>query len=380
LPRIARERAAAFLLLFALFACAPRPPPPDHLTLSPASFASLPQWRQDKTAAALAAFARSCVQLAKEAPTAALGVAGNAADWRSACAALPQNADDAAARRYFETWFAPWLAGNNGATEGLFTGYYEPELAGARHPGPGFTTPLLRRPPDLVMVDLGLFRPVLRGQRIAGRVVGGRLAPYQDRAQIESGALDRYHLPLVWVADPVDAFFLEIQGSGLIQMRDGSAVRVGYDGQNGWPYVPIGRLLVERGALTKEDVSLQTIRAWIAAHPGAGRALMDENPSYVFFREIKGDGPLGSEGVVLTPGRSLAVDRRFVPLGVPVFLDAGDGIQRLMVAQDTGGAISGPVRGDVFWGTGAEAEARAGPMKARGRYFLLLPKGMSPTS
>jgi membrane-bound lytic murein transglycosylase A len=380
LPRIARERAAAFLLLFALFACAPRPPPPDHLTLAPASFASLPQWQQDETAAALAAFARSCAQLAREPPTTALGVAGNAADWQSACAALPQSADDAAARRYFETWFVPWLAGNNGATEGLFTGYYEPELAGARHPGPGFTTPLLKRPPDLVMVDLGLFRPVLRGQRIAGRVVDGRLEPYQDRAQIESGALDGYRLPLIWVADPVDAFFLEIQGSGLIQLRDGSAVRVGYDGQNGWPYVPIGRLLVERGALTKENVSLQTIRAWIAAHPAAGRALMDENPSYVFFREIKGDGPLGSEGVVLTPGRSLAVDRRFVPLGVPVFLDAGDGIQRLMVAQDTGGAISGPVRGDVFWGTGAEAEARAGPMKARGRYFLLLPKAVSPTS
>jgi membrane-bound lytic murein transglycosylase A len=380
LPRIARERAAAFLLLFALFACAPRPPPPDHLTLSPASFASLPQWRDDNTAAALAAFARSCVQLAKEPSTAPLGVAGNAAEWQSACAAVPQNADDAAARRYFETWFEPWLAGNNGATEGLFTGYYEPELAGARHPGPGFTTPLLQRPPDLVMVDLGLFRPALRGQRIAGRVVDGRLQPYQDRAQIERGALDRYRLPLFWVADPVDAFFLEIQGSGLIELRDGGAVRIGYDGQNGWPYVPIGRLLVERGALTKENVSLQTIRAWIEAHPAEGRALMDANPSYVFFREIKGDGPLGSEGVVLTPGRSLAVDRRFVPLGVPVFLDAGDGIQRLMVAQDTGGAISGPVRGDVFWGTGAGAEARAGPMKARGRYFLLLPKGVSPTS
>ncbi|HZB93883.1 MAG TPA: murein transglycosylase A [Stellaceae bacterium] len=378
--RIARERAAALALLLALFACAPLPPAPDHLILSPTSFDALPGWNEDDSAAALAAFGRSCAVLAKEPPTASLGIAGTVAQWQAACAALPPAGAAAAARQYFETWFQPWEASNNGATEGLFTGYYEPLLHGARHPGPGFTTPLLRRPPDLVMVDLGLFRPAWRGQRIAGRVTDGRLEPYANRVAIERGALDRYHLPLLWVADPVDAFFLEIQGSGLIVLRDGSTVRVGYDGQNGWPYVPIGRVLVERGALTKGEVSLQTIRAWIAAHPSEGGALMDANPSYVFFREIQGDGPLGSEGVVLTPGRSLAVDRRFVPLGVPIFLDAGDGLRRLMVAQDTGGAINGPVRGDVFWGTGAAAEARAGPMKARGRYYLLLPKSLTPTS
>jgi peptidoglycan lytic transglycosylase A len=378
LPRTARDRVAALLLAAALFACTPRPPPPDHLTLTPARFADLPAWQQDETAAALPAFARSCAVLAKAAPGARLGLAGRAEDWRAACAALPQSADDAAARRYFEAWFRPWQAGNNGAADGLFTGYYEPELRGARQPGNGFDTPLLRRPRDLVSVDLGRFRPELRGEHIAGRVVDGRLEPYATRAEIESGGLGKEAVPLLWVNDPVAAFFLQIQGSGRVLLRDGSMVRVGYDGQNGWPYLPVGRLLVERGALTRDDVSLQSIRAWIKAHPVEGKALMDEDASFVFFRRLTGEGPLGSEGVALTPGRSLAVDRRFVPLGVPVYLDAGDGLRRLLVAQDTGGAIRGPVRGDVFWGPGAEAEARAGAMKARGRYYLLLPKDVTP--
>ena len=380
MPRIARDGAAALLLLAALFACTPRPPPPPRLTLAPAGFADLAGWQQDDAGAALAAFARSCAALVKAPSGSTLGVGGGIESWQAACAALPAGADAEAARGYFEHWFQPWQAGNNGDSDGLFTGYYEPELKGVREKEKGFATPLMKRPPDLVMVDLGRFRPAWRGERIAGRVVNGSLSPYESRAQIERGALDRFHLPFLWVADPVDAFFLEIQGSGRIILPDGSMVRIGYDGQNGQPYVPIGRLLVERGALDKDDVSLQTIRAWIEAHPDAGKALMDENPSYVFFRELTGDGPLGSEGVVLTPGRSLAVDRRFVPLGVPVFLDAGDGLRRLMVAQDTGGAIRGPVRGDVFWGAGAEAEARAGTMKARGRYYLLLPKGVVPAS
>ncbi|HWI27426.1 MAG TPA: murein transglycosylase A [Stellaceae bacterium] len=377
--RTARERVAALLLLAALFACTPRPPPPDHLTLKEARFADLPEWQQDATAAALPAFARSCAVLAKAPPATRLGVAGRAEDWRAPCAALPRSADDAQARRYFESWFRPWQAGNNGAAEGLFTGYYEPELKGARQPGDGFDTPLLQRPKDLVTVNLGRFRPELRGEHIAGRVEGGRLEPYATRGQIESGALGQEAQPLLWVADPVDAFFLQIQGSGRVVLRDGSTMRVGYDGQNGWPYVAIGRLLIERGALTRDAVSLQSIRAWIKAHPAEGKALMDEDASYVFFRRLAGDGPLGSEGVALTPGRSLAVDRRFMPLGAPVYLDAGDRLRRLMVAQDTGGAIRGPVRGDVFWGPGAEAEARAGAMKARGRYFLLLPKSVTPS-
>ena len=380
MPRTARSTAALAALLLSLFACTPRPPPPDHLTLAPARFADLAGWQADRQGEALAAFARSCAALLKAPPATALGIGGTVADWQAPCAALPAAPDDAAARNYFETWFQPWRAGNNGDPQGLFTGYYEPELAGARRPGGAFTVPLLKRPPDLVMVELGLFRPAWRGERIAGRVVDGRLKPYDSRAEIEAGALDRYHLAFLWVDDPVAAFFLQIQGSGRVKLPDGRLVRVGYDGQNGWPYVAIGKLLVERGAIAKDDVSLQTIRAWLAAHPGEGKALMAENPSYVFFREMTGDGPIGSEGVVLTAGRSLAVDRSFVPLGVPVFLDAGDGLRRLMVAQDTGGAIRGPVRGDVFWGDGAAAETRAGGLKARGGYYLLLPKALTPAS
>ncbi len=349
-------RAAAACLLSALSllaACAPRGP--DRLTLAPARFADLPGWDQDDLAGALAAFNRSCALVLSpnqppETPLGPNGVAGTVADWQGPCAAAAPlgDADAAAQRQFFETWFTPYKAGNNGRTDGLFTGYYEPELRGARQPGGTYTTPLLRRPPDLVMVDLGLFRPAWRGERIAGRVIDGRLKPIESRSAIEHGALDGQHLAFLWVQDPVDAFFLQIQGSGRIRLPDDSLVQIGYDGQNGQPYVSIGRLLVERGVLDRDGVSMQAIRAWIEANPAAGAALMAENPSYVFFREIQGEGPVGTQGVVLTAGRSLAVDRDFVPLGVPVWLDAEDDtgrVQRLMVAQDTGGAIfasSGP--------------------------------------
>lgn len=373
MPRTAREPAlVGLVLLLSLFACKPGPPPPDRLTLVRASFADLTGWQQDDVGATRDALARSCAVFAKQPADAALGVAGAVRDWLPPCAALPEREVDM--RAFLETWFQPWRAGNNGDTDGLFTGYYEPELNGARRPSAVYATPLLKRPPDLVMVELGQFRPAWRGERIAGRVVDGRLKPYESRAEIEKGALDRQHLALLWVDDPVDAFFLEIQGSGRVRLEDGTLVRVAYDGQNGQPYVPIGRLLVERGELTVDAASMQSIRAWIMAHPEAGKALMAENPSYVFFRETAGAGPIGSGGVALTPGRSLAVDRSFVPLGVPVFVDAGDGLRRLMVAQDTGGAIRGPVRGDVFWGAGAEAAERAGSQRARGSYYLLLPK------
>jgi membrane-bound lytic murein transglycosylase A len=351
--------------------------------LTPSRFADLPGWDDDDLAPALGALRLSCraLEAKKSAPGEPLGNgrAGTMGDWLAICAAAAEVAekDSLAARRFFETWLRPWKAGNNGTSEGLFTGYYEAQLNGARQKGGAFTTPLLRRPPDLVSVELERFRPAWRGERIAGRVVDGQLRPYPTRADIESGALDRLNLAFLWVDDPVDAFFLEIQGSGQVRLPDGGLVRVTYDGQNGRAYVPIGRVLMERGALAKEDVSMQAIRAWIAAHPEAAKALMDENPSYVFFRELAEDGPIGSGGVRLTSGRSLAVDRSFVPLGVPLWLDAGDDLRRLMVAQDTGGAIRGPVRGDVFWGAGAAAAERAGRLKARGSYYLLLPKTLA---
>src|SRR5580658_9215240 len=382
------RRAAGGALAVALLLGSCAPPLPDRPTLAASRFADLPGWSEDGLADAMTALRRSCAPLlaAKPEPATPLGNgnAGTAGDWLEPCAAANavDSGDRAALHAYFETWFQPWKAGNNGNSQGLFTGYYQPELRGARQPDAVYATPLLRRPPDLVTVDLHLFRPALH-DRIAGRVADGRLLPYESRDKIERGALDRYGLAFLWVDDPVAAFFLQIQGSGRIRLPDGSMVQVGYDGQNGHPYVAIGRLLAERGLMDRDSVSLQTISAWIKAHPAEGAALMDENPSYVFFREIAGDGPLGSQGEVLTPGRSLAVDRDFIPLGVPIWLDvdnAGERLWRLMVAQDTGGAIRGPVRGDVFWGFGEEAEAHAGPMKARGEYYLLLPKTVTPAS
>jgi len=379
----------AVLIAF-LTACtpeAPKEPVPPKLTIKPARFEDLEGWRTDTQAEALDAFAKSCGKLVVQPKDRAVGgVAGTVADWIAPCTALSQvpRGDDAAARTFFETWFLPYLAADNDKPEGLFTGYYEAELRGSSRPGGRYAVPLYRKPDDLVMVDLGEFRDAMKGERIAGRVIDGRLRPYEDRARIEGGALKGRDLEMVWVDDPVDAFFLHIQGSGRIVMENGSVMRVGYAGQNGHPYVAVGRELIARGALTKENVSMQSIREWLHANPGEAAGLMNKNPSFVFFRPLDGEGPPGAQGVALTPGRSLAVDRSFVPYGMPVWLDAQDPIdgsvrlRRLMVAQDTGGAIRGPVRGDVFWGHGADAELRAGKMKSPGRYYLLMPRTVTP--
>lgn len=383
-------RAVAFLFVLFLSACAmPKTDTPDVLGLSPASYDALPGWQNDNHAVALAAFLKSCGRIEKKNAAEKFGpdgVGGSFGAWQGACAAaknLPPE-DNAAARAFFEQWFSPWQAYSKKkwgpfAKDGLFTGYYEAELEGSLTRQGPYQTPLYLKPGDLVMVDLGKFRDELKGQRIAGRVVDGNLQPYEDRAAIENGALAQKDLELVWVSDPVDAFFLQIQGSGRIRLEDGSVMRVGYAGQNGYPYFAIGRELVKRGALKKEDVSLQSIRQWMEGHPQEAVALMQMNKSYVFFRKLDGEGPLGGEGLALSPGRSLAIDRSLLPYGVPIWLDAQnpaqDGrIQRLMVAQDTGGAIRGAVRGDVFWGFGDQAEHMAGLMKSKGRYWLLLPK------
>ncbi|MGH7089340.1 MAG: murein transglycosylase A [Stellaceae bacterium] len=380
-----RRSDALLAMVLALAACTPRPPAPPRLTLEPTAFESLPGWQNDDMADAIAAFLRSCAALTALDPKTPLGpksIAGTAGDWRMPCATAQTlgAAPGAAVRRFFENAFVPWRLGNNGNDQGLFTGYFEPELQGALARGGAYQTPLLKRPPDLVSVNLGLFRPDWRGERTAGRVVKGRLVPYPTRAQIERGVLDKEGLALLWVSDPVDAFILEIQGSGRVRLADGSYVNVGFDGQNGRAYVPIGRLLVERGALRREDASLASIRSWLAAHPGDAGKLMDENPSYVFFRVVKGEAPIGAEGVALTAGRSLAIDPTFLPLGVPLWLDlAQNGVvtRCLVIAQDTGGAIRGPVRGDLFLGFGAAAEAKAGTMRADGAYYLLLPRAVS---
>ncbi|MCB9990160.1 MAG: murein transglycosylase A [Rhodospirillales bacterium] len=357
------------------------------LVLKPAAYSELPGWDADSQDQALAAFARSCARILKREAADDFGpVGGTYGDWQAPCAALPsEQAGTDAIRSYFQKWFTPWKAGMGGGEEtGLFTGYYEPLLRGSAIKTPPYTYPLYARPDDLVMVDLGAFRDELKGQRIAGRVVDAHLKPYEDRAAIDAGSWPHNDKALLWVDDPVDAFFLHIQGSGRVQFPDGSAARVGYDGQNGHVYYAIGRELIKRGALEKDKVSLQTIRAWLAQHPEQANEIMHLNRSYVFFKMLEGDGPLGGEGLALTPERSLAIDRSKLSYGIPLWVAIDSPVpdepplRRLMVAQDTGGAIRGAVRGDVFWGHSERAEYLAGHMKAKGQYWLLLPKTITP--
>ena len=383
--RLAATLAA--LLLLSLAACAPTTPPaPAGIArLAPVAFRDLPGWDGDRVAEALPALARSCERIRRLPDDRLLGppAYGRAGDWRAACAALPARADEATARAFLEAEFRPLALSDGGQAEGLFTGYYEPLLRGSRRQGGAFRTPLLARPDDMVAVELGQFREAWRGERVVGRVVDGALRPYESRAEIEGGALSGRARPLAWVDDPVDAFFLQIQGSGRVALAEGGEMRVGYAAQNGHGYVPVGRILADRGEIPREQVSMQSIRAWMARDARAAQDLMNANPSYVFFRELTGDGPIGSEGVALVPGRSLAVDRAHVALGVPVWLDAQDPldearrVRRLLVAQDTGGAIRGVVRGDVFWGAGEEAAERAGRMRSRGRTWVLLPRDLA---
>ncbi len=381
------------VVLFIIGACAPpvTPPPGERLPearLTPVVYADLPGWAEDNLEGVRQALSRSCGRLLAQPADRLLGdvvVVGTVADWRGPCAGLAGLDDQTAALRgYLETQFRPYRLSDGSETTGLFTGYYEAELRGSLRREGRYQTPIYTRPAELVTVDLGQFRSEWRGQRIAGRVSNGRLEPFASRAEIEAGALAGRNLEILWVDDPVDSFFLHIQGSGRVRMPDGSTVRLGYDSQNGHPYVAIGRELVRRGDMSLDQVSMPSIRQWLAAHPDQAAQVMATNPSYVFFRRTEGDGPVGSQGAALTPSRSLAVDRRYVPLGVPVWLDtldpldASQPLRRLLVAQDTGGAINGVVRGDIFFGFGATAAEQAGHMRRQGRYYLMVPRNVVP--
>lgn len=351
---------------------------PQTKTSASIEFSQLPGWQEDHVSEALPALKRSCAVLMKKAPETAVGAYGKAGDWAKACGEVenvPQ--DDVAARAYFEKNFTLQAVSGPEGNEGLFTGYYEPQLQGATKAHGKFQTPLYAKPKDLITIDLGDFKSALKGQRITGQVKDGKFRPFDSRASIVGGALHKRADVLAWVDDPVDAFFLAIQGSGRVQMQDGSVLRAGYDGANGGAYIAVGKLLADLGAVER-PVTMEKIRGWIKAHPDRALALMNLNPSYVFFRALKEDGPVGAQGLVLTPRRSLAVDPASIPLGVPLWLDTKDGFgasfQHLVVAQDTGGAIKGAVRGDVFWGHGEEAAAQAGAMQSRGRYYILLPR------
>lgn len=377
------HRFALLLVVLLIPACIKAPPLPETpVPEAPAPPArqvfwdELPGWRKDNPLDALLAFRRGCQALKWR------------RGWEDACSAGAEIdlADPLAVQDYFETWFLPWvLQQEDGREEGLLTGYYVPDLQASRTRSAVYRYPIYGVPDDLLIVDLREVYPELGDYRLRGRLDGRRVIPYYERAEIDAGLADVADKELFWVADPVELFFLHIQGSGRMRLADGESIMVNYAEQNGHPYRSIGKLLLERGAMTRAQMSMQNIRAWARDNPDQVDQLLAENPSYVFFRElpVETQSPPGAMGIPLTPERSLAVDRRFVPLGAPVFLETtwpgGDlPLRRLMVAQDTGGAIKGRVRADFFWGMGTEAESFAGRMKQPVRLWVLLPRGVDP--
>ena len=356
------------------------PAAPPAKPLQAARFADLPGWGDDDLTAAWPAFLQSCRALAGK-PKWLL--------WRAACTEAKTIAvnDGAAQRRFFEARFLPYLLTNPDATtSGLITGYYEPLLRGSRRRSATFSQPVLGVPSDLLTIELADVFPDLKGMRLRGRLQGNKVIPYYSRADINTREANYADRVLLWVDDAVELFFLQIQGSGRVSLSDGSTVRIGYADQNGHPYQAIGRVLAERGELKIEQTSMQNIQAWARANPEKLNDVLNANPSYVFFREVQAkgsEGPQGALGVPLTAERSIAVDPRQVPLGAPVFLATTQPatalpLRRLMLAQDTGGAIRGVVRADFFWGFGADAGNQAGKMKQQGQMWVLLPPGAAP--
>ena len=344
--------------------------------LKPTGWNSLTGWAEDDILPAWDAFLRSCAVL-KNQPL-----------WGETCiqAAAMRGQNSAMLRKFFESRFVPHqVLNSDGSDDGLITGYYEPLLKGSRKQSKRYRYPLYSTPDELLVVDLSEIYPELKNMRLRGRLQGRKIIPYYSRADIVSNPAPLQGRELLWVDDEIDLFFLQIQGSGRVQLENGEVVRVGYSEQNGHPYKSIGKLLVERGELPLEKASMQGIRAWGQRNPYKLGKLLRQNSSFVFFREVPTTvpGPLGSLGVPLTAGRSLAVDPRAVPQGAPVFLattwpNTDKQLYRLMVAQDTGGAIKGNVRADFFWGFGIEAAEQAGKMKQAGKMWVLMPAGYVP--
>lgn len=383
-PSILRSALLVFWMSVWLAACQTPPPKapvlpvgkpsPDYLL---ASWADLPDWLAQDLTASWPALQQSCNALRLK------------TNWLPICAAAAEiAADDTMAQRtFYEQWFTPYKVLNpDGSDSGLITGYYEPLLLGSRKRSQRFAYPLYAPPDDMLEVDLGELYPQIRGNIVRARLQGKRVVPYFNRAEIDAGQAPALRgRELFWVEDPVELFFLQIQGSGRIQLEDGSYAKIGYAEQNGHPYASIGRRLIDMGELLPEQASMQGIKNWVEKNPERMEVLLGHNPSYVFFRELPDSlsGPLGALGVPLTNEYSIAVDRRSIPLGVPVFLattqpNSSDPLNRLVFAQDTGGAIKGAVRADFFWGFGELAGHQAGRMKQSGRLWILFPKGAEP--
>lgn len=373
------------LLLVLLAACTAPPKPavvpitaimPPVAPFAVSKWEMLPDWQTMDMQPSWTAFLQSCRAL-KARP-----------GWQETCARADGlvQPDNATLRGFFEESFTPYQVFNpDGSSQGLITGYYEPRLTGSRIKTDRFRYPLYAVPDDMLTIDLSEVYPQLKGMRLRGRLQDRRIVPYYNRAEIDNGKTSLQGRELFWVEDVVDLFFLQIQGSGRIELPDGSLVKVGYAEQNGHPYVSIGKKLVEMGELKLEEASMQGIKNWAQQYPEKLDALLAQNPSYVFFRELPNElsAPLGALGVPLTEAYSIAVDPRTIPLGSPVFLattypNTSEPLNRLMLAQDTGGAIKGAVRADFFWGFGEQAGAQAGRMKQSGQMWVLFPKGTEP--
>lgn len=348
--------------------------------------ADLPGWRDDDHDAALKVFRLSCAEIVRDGHAFERSVrfGGRREHWIELCSLAERAAD---ARRFFEENFTALSVADGEKPEGLFTGYYEPEVEGSRTPSKIYKVPILRRPDDLVGFDAA--QEAATGMRY-GRLVDGEPRAYFSRQEIEQGALEGRGLEIVWLKDWADAFFIHIQGSGRVRLEDGGIVRLAYSLKSGLPYTAVGGILVDRGIYTRDEMSMQAIRGWMAGNGHQARELMWENKSFVFFREITDFdpalGPLGAQEVPLTPHRSLAIDRSLWTYGTPVWLDTvrpeadGTGLKpfrQLMIAQDTGSAIKGAARGDVFWGSGDDAARVAGHMKSPGRMVVLLPNALA---
>jgi membrane-bound lytic murein transglycosylase A len=379
---VLKKPFALLLPLIFLAACTTSKPPLVSTPARPfAPFAvskweMLPDWQTIDLQPTWAAFWQSCNALK------------NKPGWQTVCARASEltQADNTALHTFFEEGFTPYQVFNpDGSSQGLITGYYEPKLYGSRVKTARFRYPLYAAPDDLLVIDLSEVYPQLKDLRLRGRLQGNRVVPYYNRSEIDNGKAPLRGRELFWVDNAVDLFLLQIQGSGRIELPDGSLMKVGYAEQNGHPYNSIGKKLVQMGVFTIEESSMQNIKLWAEKHPDKLLILLEQNPSYVFFRELPPElsAPLGALGVPLTNEYSMAVDARTIPLGAPVFLsttypNTTVPLNRLMLAQDTGGAIKGAVRGDFFWGFGEQAGAQAGRMKQTGQMWVLFPKGAEP--
>ncbi len=361
---------------------------PHPIRLRVVSFSLLPGWAKTDTKLSFYTFQRSCRTFLKQDPDKSVGseaVELQVKDWQPACkAALLVDGDsNKKTKAFFEAWFKPVEFYDIKSIKGLFTGYYMPLLKGSLTKTETYNVPIYGLPKDIVLVNLGLFDKSLKNRRIVGRVNGNRLMPYYTREEINQGAIAKVAPVLAWIDSPVDLSFLEIQGSGHIVFSDGNKLAINYVAENGAPYVSIAKVLIDMGVMTRDNASMQNIRTYLEAHPKVLHVILNQNKSFVFFERLPHAAALGAQGVVLTPGYSLAIDRKWVPLGAPIWLntarpseksEAQRPFQRLMIAQDTGGAIRGAVRGDVYWGAGVRATSIAGRMKNPGHYWLLLPQ------